>query len=407
MKPLLPQFIPDEDLQQIRLLFPHTSKGLVYLNHAAVSPLSTRVMETMVSHLQERSSGKIETWPDDALQIDETKRCVRRLINAESYERIALVGNTSEALNIIAAGLDWKPGDRILLNDLEFPANVYPYHHLKSLGVEIDVIHCPDGRVTSEAIYAALRPRTRLLALSAVQFLSGYRADLPVLGEICRSRGILFIVDGIQAAGAMSLDVQEMKIDALAAGAAKWQMGPHGIGFLYLTEELQARVHQKYLGWLAVETPWDFFNYDQPLASSARRYEGGTINIAGMWGYFAALTMLLEFGIDRIQSHILALTHALVEQFQAIDGVKIYSPTAIQERAGIVTIQPPEGIDPTAAFDALSSRGIAVSLREGKLRYSPHFYNSAEEIRAATEGTRDVFQQAMAKREGAITDIQP
>jgi len=385
-------------------LFPHTAKGLVYLNHAAVSPLSSRVLETTVGHLQDRSSGKIETWLDDLSQIDETKRCVQRLINAESHDRIALVGNTSDALNIIAAGLDWKPGDRILLNDLEFPANVYPYYHLKNLGVEIDIIHCPDGRVTSEAIYAALRPRTRLLALSAVQFLSGYRADLSVLGEICRARGILFVVDGIQAAGAMRLDVQEMRIDALAAGAPKWQMGPQGIGFLYLTEELQARIHQKYLGWLAVETPWNFFDYDQPLAASARRYEGGTINIPGMWGYFAALTMLLEFGIDLIEGHILALTQVLLDEFQNIGGVKIVSPTLLQERAGIVTIQLPEGVDASATFESLSNRRIVISLREGKLRYSPHFYNSVEEMKIAAEATRESFQRAPLSIEGPSTE---
>jgi cysteine desulfurase/selenocysteine lyase len=400
VNPLSPQLIPEDRLQQIRQLFPHTSKGFIYLNHAAVSPLSSRVLESTLNHLQERSSGKIETWLDDLSQIDETKRCVQRLLNAESHDRIALVGNTSDALNIIAAGLDWKPGDRILLNDLEFPANVYPYYHLKNLGVEIDIIHCPDGRVTPEAIYDALRPRTRLLALSAVQFLSGYRADLTVLGEICRSRGILFIVDGIQAAGAMRLDVQEMRIDALAAGAPKWQMGPQGIGFLYLTEELQTRIHQKYLGWLAVETPWNFFDYDQPLAESARRFEGGTINIPGMWGYFAALTMLLEFGIEVIEPHILALTQILVDEFQNIGGVKIVSPTVLQERAGIVTIQPPDGVDPAAAFESLAKRRITVSLREGKLRYSPHFYNSVEEMKAAAETTREVFSASPVEQRG-------
>jgi cysteine desulfurase/selenocysteine lyase len=400
VNPLSPQLIPEDRLQQIRQLFPHTSKGFIYLNHAAVSPLSSRVLESTLNHLQERSSGKIETWLDDLSQIDETKRCVQRLVNAESHDRIALVGNTSDALNIIAAGLDWKPGDRILLNDLEFPANVYPYYHLKNLGVEIDIIHCPDGRVTPEAIYDALRPRTRLLALSAVQFLSGYRADLTVLGEICRSRGILFIVDGIQAAGAMRLDVQEMRIDALAAGAPKWQMGPQGIGFLYLTEELQTRIHQKYLGWLAVETPWNFFDYDQPLAESARRFEGGTINIPGMWGYFAALTMLLEFGIEVIEPHILALTQILVDEFQNIGGVKIVSPTVLQERAGIVTIQPPDGVDPAAAFESLAKRRITVSLREGKLRYSPHFYNSVEEMKAAAETTREVFSASPVEQRG-------
>ncbi|MGA3243524.1 MAG: aminotransferase class V-fold PLP-dependent enzyme [Bacteroidota bacterium] len=365
---------------------------MIYLNHAAVSPLSTRVLRAQIGHLQDRSSGKIETYWDDVKQIEETKKCVQRMINAESIARIAFAGNTSDALNVIAAGLDWKPGDRILLNDLEFPSNVYPYYHLKSQGVEIDIIHCPDGRMTPESVLEALRPRTRILAISAVQFLSGYRAELAVLGEICRSRGILLIVDAMQAVGGVTVDVQAMKIDGMAAGAAKWQMGPQGIGFLYLTEELQARVHQKYLGWLSVENPWDFFNFDQALAPTANRYEGGTINIPGMWGMHAALSTLLEVGPQVIESHILSLTGALLEEFQGIDGVSIYSPTALSERSGILTVVPPARVDPTSAFEDLTRRKIYISLRGGKLRFSPHFYNSLDEVRAAAAATKDVFK---------------
>lgn len=390
------KLIPDEQLQDLRRLFPHTERGLIYLNHAAVSPLSTRVLSAQIGHLHDRSSGKIETFFDDLKQIDETKRCVQRLINAESFERVALAGNTSDALNVIASGLDWKPGDRILLNDLEFPSNVYPYYHLKSQGVEVDIIHCPDGKLTAETIYTSLRPRTRLLALSAVQFLSGYRADLEVLGELCRSRGILFVVDGMQAVGAVELDVQAMKIDGMAAGAAKWQMGPQGIGFLYLTEELQARVHQKYLGWLAVDNPWDFFNFDQPLAATARRYEGGTANIPGMWGLHAALSTLLDVGLEVIESHILGLTQAILDEFQDADGVTIYSPTSISERAGIVTIVPPKEVDASAVFDELSRREVLISLRGGKLRYSPHFYNSLSEVQTAAAMTKEVFKAVSA-----------
>lgn len=386
------QPIPFGPLQEYRRLFPHTEQGVIYLNHAAVSPLSTRVLRAQIGHLQDRSSGKIETYWDDVKQIEETKKCVQRMINAESIARIAFAGNTSDALNVIAAGLDWKPGDRILLNDLEFPSNVYPYYHLKSQGVEIDIIHCPDGRMTPESVLEALRPRTRILAISAVQFLSGYRAELAVLGEICRSRGILLIVDAMQAVGGVTVDVQAMKIDGMAAGAAKWQMGPQGIGFLYLTEELQARVHQKYLGWLSVENPWDFFNFDQALAPTANRYEGGTINIPGMWGMHAALSTLLEVGPQVIESHILSLTGALLEEFQGIDGVSIYSPTALNERSGILTVVPPARVDPTAAFEDLTRRKIYISLRGGKLRFSPHFYNSLDEVRAAAAATKDVFK---------------
>ena len=386
------QPIPFGPLQEYRRLFPHTEQGVIYLNHAAVSPLSTRVLRAQIGHLQDRSSGKIETYWDDVKQIEETKNCVQRMINAESISRIAFAGNTSDALNVIAAGLDWKPGDRILLNDLEFPSNVYPYYHLKSQGVEIDIIHCPDGRVTPETVHEALRPRTRILAISAVQFLSGYRADLAVLGEICRSRGILLIVDAMQAVGGVTVDVQAMKIDGMAAGAAKWQMGPQGIGFLYLTEELQARVHQKYLGWLSVENPWDFFNFDQALASTANRYEGGTVNIPGMWGMHAALSTLLEVGPQVIESHILSLTGALLKEFQGIDGVSIYSPTALHERSGILTVVPPARVDPTAAFEELTRRKVYISLRGGKLRFSPHFYNSLDEMRATAAATKDVFK---------------
>jgi cysteine desulfurase/selenocysteine lyase len=389
---LQPRLIPFEPLQEYRRLFPHTEQGVIYLNHAAVSPLSTRVLRAQIGHLQDRSSGKIETYWDDVKQIEETKKCVQRMINAESIARIAFAGNTSDALNVIASGLDWKPGDRILLNDLEFPSNVYPYYHLKSQGVEIDIIRCPDGRVTPEAVYEALRPRTRILAISAVQFLSGYRADLAVLGEVCRSRGILLIVDVMQAVGGVTVDVQAMKIDGMAAGAAKWQMGPQGIGFLYLTEELQARVHQKYLGWLSVENPWDFFNFDQALAPTANRYEGGTVNIPGMWGMHAALSTLLEIGPDVIEGHILALTGALLEEFHGIEGASVYSPTGLNERSGILTIVPPTRVDPTAAFEELTRRKIYISLRGGKLRFSPHFYNSLDDMRTAAAATKEVFK---------------
>ncbi len=390
------RLIPFGPLQDYRRLFPHTEQGVIYLNHAAVSPLSTRVLRAQIGHLQDRSSGKIETYWEDVKQIEETKKCVQLMINAESISRIAFAGNTSDALNVVASGLDWKPGDRILLNDLEFPSNVYPYYHLKSQGVEIDIIRCPDGRVTPEAVYEALRPRTRILAISAVQFLSGYRAELEVLGELCRSRGILLIVDAMQAVGGITVDVQAMRIDGMAAGAAKWQMGPQGIGFLYLTEELQARVHQKYLGWLSVENPWDFFNFDQALAPSANRYEGGTVNIPGMWGMHAALSTLLEVGPDIIESHILALTGTLLEEFQGVEGATIYSPAALHERSGILTVVPPTRVDPTAAFDELTRRKIYISLRGGKLRFSPHFYNSLDEIRAAAAATIDVFKALSA-----------
>lgn len=385
--------LPADRLSAARALFPHIALGKIYLNHAATSPLSTRVVDAMMAHFQERSSGSIDSYWTDLPKKEECRTFVQRLINAESPERIAFTGNTSDAINIVASGVPWKAGDHVLLNDMEFPANVYPYLHLRRLGVKSDYMRCAGAQITPEMITAALTPRTRIVALSAVQFLSGYRANLAAIGELCRRRGIFFVVDGIQAVGAIHIDVQAMKIDALAAGGQKWQMAPHGTGFLYLTEELQAHLQQQYLGWLAVQEPWDFFNCNQPAAASARRYEGGTVNFPGIMGMHAALATLLEFGLDKIERHILALTQMLTDELQKLDGVELLSPAARHERAGIVTIKLPPRVDGNIVLQKISDRNVTISLRDGKLRYSPHFYNLPEEVAAAVEATKEALRE--------------
>lgn len=375
------RFIPEKQLQDIRGLFPHTSKGLLYLNHAATSPLSRRVIDSMERHLEDRSEGKIETFLDDLPQIQKTRELVARLIHAESADRIALMGNTSDAINTVVAGLPWTAGDHLLMNDMEFPANIWPYLNLRNSGVDLETIACPDGILTPESIEGRIKSTTRLLAISAVQFLTGFRADLEALGSLCRERNVLLVVDGIQAVGAMRIDVQSMKIDALAAGGQKWQMAPLGTGFLYVTEQLQERIHQKHLGWLSVKVPWDFFDYRQPLAESARRYEGGTLNVPGIWGMHAALSTLLEYGIETIEGHILALTQLLTDQLQTVGGIRLISPVLPEQRAGIVTMELPRNVDAQSVFQSVSNRRAQISLREGRLRISPHFYNTPEEMK--------------------------
>jgi selenocysteine lyase/cysteine desulfurase len=378
-----------ETLDRARSFFPHTRQGKIYLNHASTSPLSSRVVNAMMAYLQKRSEGEIETYFSDIKMVSDCRVLVSRLINADSPERITFQINTSDAINIVASGLPWSQGDSLILNNIEFPANVYPYLNLKRLGVEIDVIQAVDGRVTPEMIASRIRPRTRLVALSAVQYLSGHRAEMESIGTMCRGRGIVFAVDGIQAVGAVKLDVKQMRIDALAAGAQKWQMGPHGSGFLYLTEELQSRIAQANLGWLSVDDPWQFSNWDQPLASSARRYEGGSLNMPSLHGLHASLSMLLEFGPEAIENHILAITEILRNGLSDIQGLRVVTAYPQAERAGIVTIHLPEGVDSKEVFHRISRRNVFIALREGQLRYSPHFYNTPDEMRAAVEVTRE------------------
>lgn len=385
----LPKPLDQQTLTRARSLFPHTSRGMIYLNHASTSPLSTRVVDALTQYLRERSEGKLETYWDDLPMVAELRLFIRELINAESPERIALTANTSDAINVIAGGIPWKNGDRVLLNALEFPANVWPYLNLKNLGVELDIMSSSDGRITPGQIEDAMTPRTRLVALSAVQFLSGYRADLATIGELCRRKDVIFAVDGIQAVGAITIDVQAMKIDTLSAGGQKWQMSPHGTGFLYLTEELQARIQQKNLGWLSVADPWDFHNYTQPLDPTARRYEGGSLIMPALWGMHAALKTIIEFGPGAIEAHLGHLTHILIDGFAHADNLELYTPSAPGERAGIVTIKVPAHADPKTVFKRLLDQNITLALREGMLRYSPHFYCSPEEMKTAVEATRE------------------
>ena len=381
-------FSPDT-LNRARSLFPHTRQGKNYLNHASTSPLSSRVVNAMMKYLNNRSEGELETYWTDIKMVDDLRTLLAKLVNAESADRIAFQVNTSDAINVVASGLPWKPGDSLILNDIEFPANVYPYLNMKKSGVEIDTIRAVDGRITPDMIASRIRPHTRLVALSAVQYLSGHRADLKGIGEICRSKGVVFAVDGIQAVGAVKLDVQDMKIDALTAGAQKWQMGPHGSGFLYLTEELQAKLSQANLGWLSVEDPWSFYKYDQPLAPSARRYEGGSLNMPSLHGLHAAISVLLEFGPEPIENHILAITEILRKGLSDIKGLTVVTSYPDAERAGIVTVRLQEGIDGKELFHLIGKQNVFIALREGQLRYSPHFYNSPDEMRQAIEVTRE------------------
>jgi len=388
-----PQFLPDDVLQSARALFPHVATGRVYLNHAATSPLSTRVTDAIQQHLAKRSAGVVETYAEDIVTVDACRAIVSQLVHAESPERVAFVCNTSDGLNVVSSGLPWRSGDRILLNDMEFPANVHPYYHLRSRGVELDILMADRQRVTPEMIERSIRPQTRVVALSAVQYLTGHRADLAAIGELCRKRGVWFVVDGIQAVGAVPIDVQAMKIDAMSAGAQKWQMSPHGSGFLYVTESLQAALQQKYVGWLSVADPWQFSRFDQPLATSAKRYEGGTLNFPSIIGMKAALETLLEVGIDRVESHVLALTARLREGIQAAGPLTPVTPEADRERAGIVTFAASDSRDLAPVLAGLQQRRIDASLREGKLRFSPHFYNSPAEIDTTIAAVRELISK--------------
>jgi cysteine desulfurase / selenocysteine lyase len=378
----------------LRALYPHIQHGTVYLDHASIGPVSSRVYAAVEEHLTGRGV-KVNTYGDDIELSQLCRRCVARLINAESPDRIAFFMNTSDALNIVPAGLAWRTGDRILLNDVEFPANVYPYLNLQRHGVDVEFLPTKDGEVTPEMIERAITNsggRVRLVSLSAVQFLSGFRADLAAIGAICRKHDVIFVVDAIQAAGAVPLDVQAMQIDALAAGGQKWLMATTGVAFLYIREDLQERLEQAHLGWISVAKPWDFFRYDQELSLSATRYENGTISFPGVIGLGAAVETLLEIGVESIEAHLQNLTEHLSAELQHVKWVERVPNFSVGAKtsAGIVSAVLRHVGDGERIVAALHQAGVKVSVREGYVRFSPHCYNTHSEIETALRAVHNV-----------------
>lgn len=368
------------DLHKLRQEFLYLQEKSIYLNHAATGPLPVCALRAMEMYLQEHSAGRIDTYEVDREIIRECREHLAMLINAESPDRIALVHNTSDALNIVARGVPWERGDRILVCEQEFPANVVPYYHLAHLGVEVDLLQLQNGGIDLHALQKAMTPRTRLFSLSAVQFLNGFRADLASIGAMCRQKNIWFVVDGIQAVGAIPIDVQSMHIDALACGGQKWLLGPQGTGFLYLSERFQSIHRPPFVGWLSVEHPWHFFDYQQPLAPSARRYETGTLNSCGFYGLNASVGFLLNVGIHRIHQRIQQLTSILCEELQRFHELTLLTSFDAEHRAGIVALERRDRGSLQETYNKLRAHGVVVSLREDKLRFSPHFYNTEEEI---------------------------
>jgi selenocysteine lyase/cysteine desulfurase len=376
-----------DELNELRALFPHTGKR-VYLHHAGVSPLSVRVTDAMKAFLSMRSTGKIDDFHGCLALIAETKALLAKLIGADA-EEIVLTKNTSEGINIVANGLGLRDGDRILLNDREFPTNVLPFLNLERGGVGIDFAECAEGMISAEMLEERLTGRTRLISVSHVCFLSGFRTDLEAIGRMTARRGTRLCVDAIQSAGVLPLDVRRWGVDFASAGGHKFLMSPLGTGFLFVRKESMEILRPPYVSWLSVKEPFDFLRYDLDLLDDARRYEYGTPNMVGIAGMKAAISLLLEVGIARIESHVLALLRYLEERLAAL-GVPVVSDYPPAGRSGIFLYHVPEG---ERFVEWLEAEGITVSLRGSAVRVAPHFYNSPDEIERLFVSTKRFLER--------------
>ncbi len=352
--------------------FPVTER-LIYLNHAAVTPLCRPAADAMKQLAEEAcclGSLHYNTW---LAAYDGLRTAAARLIGASPQE-IAIVKNTSEGIATVASGLKWNPGDRVVAFKEEFPANYYPWLRLEERGVEVMwlSIYDPLERV-AEAVRGA-----RLLAISYVNYLSGFRVDLQAIGQLCREQDCFFFVDAIQGMGVLPIDVDACCIDALAADGHKWMLGPEGNGILYVRASRLDEIEPFEFGWTNAANYNDYSSRDMTLRPDAGRFECGTLNTIGCFGHRAALELLLEVGVDQIAPAVLALADQIDE------GVRQRGYETIVKResgscSGIVSFRHPDQ-DSRLLLSHLKQHNISAAARQGWLRVSPHFYISPEDI---------------------------
>lgn len=359
-----------------RDLFPATER-YAYLNHASLSPLNRRTAEAMRRWVSEWEAHGTRVMPTPE-KLAEYRARAAALFNAHADE-IAFTRNTTEGLLLVARGLDWRPGDNIVTAETEFTANVYPWKNVEPEGVTIRRVPARQGRILVEDIVEAMDGRTRLLAISFVEFYTGYRNDLARLGEVCRQRGVLFCVDAIQGAGVLPIDVDAMHIDFLSTGGPKWLLGPMGAGLFYCRRERLNVLNPRFYGWLSTVNPEDFFDYNQPLSPTASRFEAGTLPWPSLVGLMESIALLQEVGIERIAEYVLDLTGELIAALRA-HGCQLITPAERrEERSGIVTFRHP-ACPSDKLFARLEAADVVVSLRGDAIRVAPHFYNTWEDI---------------------------
>jgi cysteine desulfurase/selenocysteine lyase len=349
-----------------------------YLNHAGMGPLPRRSAERMGALAELVSRTGDRRWLERQDEMGRVRGLAARLLGAREPREVAFVENTSTGLSMIAGGIDWRPGDNVVGAALEFPSNVYPWMQLADLGVEYRQAPERDGRIDPGELIALMDGRTRMLALSWVQYASGFRSDLVRLGAACRERGVLFVVDVIQGLGALELDVERDLVDVAAASAHKWLLGPEGIGLLYVSDRVIERLRPVRSGWRSTHNIFQWADYDLTWAEGAKRFESGTLNVYGIVALGGSLEILLEAGAAAVEAQVLALTDRAARGLADL-GFSVVSSRTPGETSSIVTATHPR-LDPTDLVKRLGERDVVVAARAGRFRIAPHFYNSEEEI---------------------------
>jgi selenocysteine lyase/cysteine desulfurase len=363
---------------ELRALFPITQRA-VYLNHAAVSPpptMTIQAVEAQLRDVHEKGSLNFLSW----LEVKERARgSLAELLGARP-EQVAFVRNTSDALSTVANGLTWKRGDNIVTFRREFPSNIYPWLRLRNaFGVEVRMAEEHEGRIELEELKGLVDAKTRIIAISHVQFASGFRTDLERLGRLARQHDALLVVDVIQSLGVIPIDVGAELVDVAAGAGHKWLLSPEGVGYLYLSDRARERIQPTLVGWISVPNPEDYANFEQGWNRGALAWETGTGPMALIHGFKASLDLLHEYGPARIARYLEELTDHLCERLRS-KPYTIVSSRAPGEKSQIVCIRHTGDVPAMALYARLKQQNIVTAPRSDRLRIAPHLYNTLDEI---------------------------
>lgn len=363
---------------EVRRLFPITQRA-IYLNHAAVSPPPTTTIQAVEAQLRdvhENGSANFRNW----LAVKEQARQLLANLLGARPEQVAFVRNTSDALSTVANGLNWRQGDNIVTFSREFSSNIYPWLRVRdAFGVEVRMCEERDGRIDFPMLSSLIDHNTRIVAISHVQYASGFRMDLERLGCLVRQHDALFVVDVIQALGVVPTNVEAEFIDVAAGAGHKWLLSPEGIGYLYLSDRARERIQPTLVGWVSVPNPDDYFNFEQGWNRGALAWETGTGPSALIHGFKASLDLLTRVGVKNTAHYLEELTDDLCERLRA-KRYEVVSSRAPGEKSQIVCIRPPVGLTAMSLYHQLNQRKIVTAPRAGRLRIAPHFYNTPAEI---------------------------
>jgi selenocysteine lyase/cysteine desulfurase len=350
--------------------------GLLYLNHAGVSPWPRRTVEAVQRFAVENGTRGAADYPRWLKVEARLRESLAQLLGAASPADIALVKSTSEGLSIVAYGLDWQPGDNVVGIAQEFPSNRILWQSLADQGVGYRALDLYASTAPEADLETLCDERTRLIAVSSVQYARGLRLDLERLSAFARARGILLGVDAIQSLGVLPFDLTRTPADFLAADGHKWMLGPEGLAVLYVSRALRPRLRLHEYGWHMMAQAGDYESSAWTPAADATRFECGSPNMLGIYALEASLSVLLEVGMESVQAAIAERVEHLIRLVDR-QGFELLSPREPRRRAGILTFRVP-GVDSAALHRALMAKGVICAHRGGGVRFSPHFYTPPE-----------------------------